>query len=200
MVEVVFRTVSILSPLSEFKTKPMEPVKRLGSVNGVVVGLLDANKPYGDVVMEVIKGYLKHQGVKGFISEVKPVVTRPAPKDMIKRLAKADAVVLSFADCGSCSTALAMDQVNLEKMGVPTVAIVTDYFASHYARIAASLGAPYAPIIVVKHPLGDAATREMAEEKAKGIVNQVVEALTLPIEKLKEKYNAHKWIELRGEL
>ncbi len=198
--EVVFRNTPILSPFGESRVEPIEPVARIDTVNGKVIGFLDANKPYGDVVMGIIRGYLEQQGVKDFVSEVKPVVTRSAPENMIERLSKTDAVVLSFADCGSCSTALAMDQVALEKKGVPTVALVTDYFASHYARIAESMGAPHIPAIIVEHPLGDGATKEMAEEKAQKVLNNVVEALTLPINYLKEKYSIHKRIELRAEL
>ena len=199
-VKVKFRILPILSPLGEMRVKVTEPVRRLLTIEGKVIGLLDANKPYGDVVMGVIKAYLKSKGVRSFISEVKPVVTMVTPERIIQKLAKTDAVVLSFADCGSCSTALAMDQVRLEKMGIPTVAVVTDYFASHYARIAANMGLPDAPIVVVEHPLGDGATREMAEEKANKIVKDIVKALTLPMDELKEKYGARRWIELRGEI
>lgn len=195
------KEVAILNPLPEIKAEEaIEPVRRLDTVKGKVIGLLDGNKPYGDVVMGIIQDFLEQQGVKEFVSAVKPFVTKSTPEDMINKICKADAVVISFADCGSCSTAVATDIVAIEKKGVPCVAVITDHFAPHFARIVEGLGAPDAPMIVVPHPLGDNATKEIAEEKAKKIVNDVVQALTLPISELKSRYSAHRWIELRGEL
>lgn len=198
--EVVFRNTSILSPFGELRVEPIEPRQRLNAVTGKIIGLLDANKPNGDVVMGIIQNYLSQQGVTDFVSEVKPVVTRPAPDSIIKKLSKADAIVLSFADCGSCTTGLAMDQAVLEREGVPTVAVVTSFFAAHYARIAESMGTPHLPIVVVEHPLGDGATRETAQKKAEKIPRSILEALTFPANDLKEKYSARKWIKLRSEL
>lgn len=200
MREVVFKSLPILSPFGEFKVELIEPAARLSTVRDKVIGFLDANKPYGDTVINVIQSFLTEQGAKGFIREVKPIVTRTAPQDMIKRLTKGDAVVLSFADCGSCSTALAMDQVTIERKGIPTVAIVTHYFLGHYARILEGMGVPRSPAVIVDHPLGDGGTKQMAEEKAKKIVKNVVEALTVPVEDLREKYSIQKFAELRAEI
>jgi hypothetical protein len=47
-----------------------------------------------------------------------------------------------------------LDAINLEKQGIPAVAVVTEPFAPTAAAVAAMNGMPGYPVVVVPHPFG----------------------------------------------
>ena len=59
-----------------------------------------------------------------------------------------------------------LDAINLEKHGIPAVAVVTEPFAPTAAAVAAMNGMPGYPVVVVPHPFGsldEAAVRARAD-------------------------------------
>lgn len=59
-----------------------------------------------------------------------------------------------------------LDAINLEKHGIPAVAIVTEPFAPTAAAVAEMNGLPGYPVVVVPHPFGsldEAAVRARAD-------------------------------------
>ena len=59
-----------------------------------------------------------------------------------------------------------LDAINLEKRGIPAVAVVTEPFAPTAAALAELHGMPCYPVIVVPHPFGsldEAAVRSRAD-------------------------------------
>jgi hypothetical protein len=59
-----------------------------------------------------------------------------------------------------------LDAINLEKQGIPAVAVVTEPFARTAAVLAELNGLPGYPFVVVPHPFGsldEAAVRSRAE-------------------------------------
>mmetsp|Transcript_4200 Transcript_4200/g.9117 ORF Transcript_4200/g.9117 Transcript_4200/m.9117 type:complete len:107 (-) Transcript_4200:673-993(-) len=71
------------------------------------------------------------------------------------------------------------DVVSLERLGLPSVAILTDCFAAQAAYQASALGAvqPGRMIVLVNHPVSDANLPEM-QLKAERSVAPIVRALT----------------------
>ena len=59
-----------------------------------------------------------------------------------------------------------LDAINLEKQGIPAVAVVTEPFAKTAAALAGLNGMPGYPFVVVPHPFGsldETAVRSRAE-------------------------------------
>jgi len=59
-----------------------------------------------------------------------------------------------------------LDAINLEKRGIPAVAVVTEPFAPTAAMVAGLNGMPGYPFVVVPHPFGsldEAAVRSRAD-------------------------------------
>ncbi len=70
-----------------------------------------------------------------------------------------------------------LDAINLEKQGIPAVAVVTEPFIPTAKAMAELNGMPGYPFVVVPHPIGsldEAALRERAE-----LVLERIEALLL---------------------
>ena len=88
----------VLDPTSERTLSIRARVKRLPSISGRTVGLLDIAKARGDVFLDRLEEKLKERGatVKRF---KKPTFTKPAPIDLRQEIAvQCDAVVEALAD------------------------------------------------------------------------------------------------------
>ncbi len=72
--------------------------KRLDTLKGKTIGILDNAKPRADVVLEEVKQYLESKGATCSIYEFKPHLAKPLPMEQIRRLAEADAVIGALGD------------------------------------------------------------------------------------------------------
>lgn len=87
----------ILDPTgtSEEKQKSMAP-RRLQSLAGVTVGLMDSGKPRSDLVLAHIGELLQERyGVKEVVMARKPSWSRPVPPEMVDELAKKVGVIIT---------------------------------------------------------------------------------------------------------
>jgi hypothetical protein len=65
-----------------------------------------------------------------------------------------------------------LDAINLEKHGIPAVAVVTEPFVATAAAVAVMNGLPGYPVVVVPHPFGsldEGAVRARADAAVAGI-------------------------------
>ncbi len=92
------RSVPLVNPLGFSTATRSNLAKRLGTLQGKTIGLLDNAKPRADVVLDEVKKYLESKGAICSIYEFKPHLAKPLPKEQIERLAKADAVVGAVGD------------------------------------------------------------------------------------------------------
>lgn len=67
--------------------------------------------------------------------------------------------------------------MELSKLGVRTVVVGTDRFETLARSIAASLGAPWLPVVTVEHPVGGITEAHLAE-KLHAVEDRLLEALT----------------------
>jgi len=90
---------------------------------------------------------------------------------------KPDLVIASSADCGHCSGALVIDQLNLEKKGIPTVTITTTAFEKLVKKTMVNQGVSEMAIVVVPHPI---AGRNLSEtnQLVDGVFNDIINAAT----------------------
>ena len=88
----------LLDPTSERVPAARIRAKRLASIEGRTIGLLDIAKARGDVFLDQLEKRLAERGAK-VLRFKKPTFTKPAPIDLRHEIAqKCDAVVEALAD------------------------------------------------------------------------------------------------------
>ncbi len=88
----------LLDPTSEAVPAERARAKRLATLDGQTVGLLDIAKMRGDIFLDRLEERLTKQGAK-VIRYKKPTFTKPAPIDLRHEIAEqCDAVVEALAD------------------------------------------------------------------------------------------------------
>jgi hypothetical protein len=89
---------TLLDPTSERVPPARIRAKRLASIEGRTIGLLDIAKARGDVFLDQLERQLAERGAK-ILRFKKPTFTKPAPIDLRYEIAqKCDAVVEALAD------------------------------------------------------------------------------------------------------
>ena len=91
-------TEIILDPTAELSTANKALLPRLTSLEGKTIGLLDINKPRGDILLDRIEQLFTAEGVS-VRRYAKPTMTRVAPLEVKQKIAmECDAVVEALAD------------------------------------------------------------------------------------------------------
>jgi hypothetical protein len=88
----------VVNPLGFAGGERANLAKRLDTLKGKTIGILDNAKPRADVIVEEVKHYLESKGAVCSIYEFKPHLAKPLPMEQIERLAEADAVVGAVGD------------------------------------------------------------------------------------------------------
>ena len=89
----------LVNPLDERHLAAGAPARRLETLTGKTVGLLDISKPGGSIFLDLVERLLKQRyGVARVVREKKPTFTKPAPAAMLEHLRALDAVVEALAD------------------------------------------------------------------------------------------------------
>lgn len=90
--------IEVLDPTSERSPAVRELTRRLDSIEGRRVALLDISKPRGDVFLGRLEELLRTRGVE-VLRFRKPTYTKPAPADLRHEIiVKAEAVIEALAD------------------------------------------------------------------------------------------------------
>ena len=88
----------LLDPGSERDPGRREPQPLPGSLDGLVLGMLDISKPRGDVFLDELERMFGERGVT-VKRYSKPTFTRPAPDELRGRIAEeCDVVLEALAD------------------------------------------------------------------------------------------------------
>jgi hypothetical protein len=81
-------------------------------------------------------------------------MSTPASPELRDRIVKeSDAVLLAYGHCGSCTSGVVHDGVQLARGGVPVVVLVTARFREEATFLASALGLPDLPFVVLPHPV-----------------------------------------------
>ncbi len=129
------------------------------------VSLVDNTKPGADVILTTLMEAL---GNRIFI-EVKKPAGAPATLNQLKKAASADLAILALADCGSCTSWVVLDAIRLEEMGVPTISIISNYFAPFARELASTYGLDDLRLLEVGHPIAGLSVDEVEEKALKRI-------------------------------
>src|SRR5262249_6066539 len=157
---------------------PIPPAASLGSLGGKRLGFVDNSKLNADHFLSCLTGELADR----FGAVIGPVVRKHAPKDHLSdgnlaELARCDAVVQCFGDCGTSTSVSVADAVELERRGIPTVTVFSTAFAKAARNQATGRGMHGLRLVQVPHPM-HTAPRAVVTERAAGAVETVVDRLT----------------------
>lgn len=88
-----------------------------------------------------------------------------------------DIVIGAPGDCAGCTTWLVVDQLNVEKLGIPTVTVVTSPFMELANMLPLAEGYREACIVQISHPVGMLPASRI-REKAEYAFDQILNAAT----------------------
>lgn len=88
----------VLDPTAELNPATKSLLPRLRTLEGKTIGLLDINKPRGDVLLDRIEALFAERGV-AIKRYSKPTMTRVAPEEVKRQIVlECDAVIEALAD------------------------------------------------------------------------------------------------------
>src|SRR5712691_11105248 len=157
-------TQTVMVPTGAGSAAAVKPAERPQSLAGLRIGLIDNGKEFSDVVLESLAEALRRDhGVsriklwrKGFPAKGAPFIAEMA--------AETDVAISGVGHCGSSSPWSVIDSVNLEKAGVPTVALISRSFCPLGQLVARSEGHLGLPIVLLPHPIGEADETKIAQK------------------------------------
>jgi hypothetical protein len=183
---------TVLFPTGGRSAAELKPADRPKSLAGLRIGLLDNGKEFSDVVLDALAEILRRDhGVtnikfwrKGFPAKGAPFIAEMA--------AETDVAISGVGHCGSSSPWSVIDAVNLEKAGVPSVALISRSFCPLGQIVARGEGHHGLPIVMLPHPIGEADQVKIAQ-KGGDAAAECVRLLTTPGETVGAEYAAKKF-------
>lgn len=94
-------SIILVNPLDEAPRVFSKPARRLDSLAGTTIGLLDISKAGGSIFLDRLEQLLREcYDVGNVIRAMKPTFTKPAPDAVIAKFVEAncDAVIEALAD------------------------------------------------------------------------------------------------------
>ena len=146
--------VTFLNPRIAGSTEHAPLAPQITALSDSTVAFVDNSKVNADIFLSHVRPALAQAyGVK-----IGRTVRKLAPKDElteadIKELATYDAVVQCFGDCGTSTSITVADGVRLERLGIPTVTVISQAFSSAARHQAAGRGMGELPIVEIPHPM-----------------------------------------------
>jgi hypothetical protein len=183
---------TILLPTGVPETASIPTAERPKSLKGLRIGLLDNGKEFSDIVLEALAETLKRDyGVtkikfwrKGFPAKGAPFIEEMA--------AETDVAISGVGHCGSSSPWSVIDAVNLEKAGVPTVALISRSFCPLGQIVGRGVGHQSLPIVMLPHPIGEADESRIAQ-KGIAAAAECVRLLTAAADIVTKEYASKKF-------
>jgi hypothetical protein len=186
------RTLKLHVPTSAPGIASDSLVGRPKSLRGLRVGLLDNGKEFSDIVLEALADVLRRDhGVTDIRFWRKGFPAKGAP--FIKEMAEdSDVAISGVGHCGSSSPWSVHDAVNLERAGVPAVALISRSFCPLGQIVAKGVGYPALPIVLLPHPIGDADPAKISGKGADA-AEECVRLLTSASEAVASEFVAKKF-------
>jgi hypothetical protein len=182
-------TLTVLLPTGAAQTGSVAVAPRPASLADLRVALLDNGKEFSDVVLDALARTLERDfGVtrikfwrKGYPAKGAPFIAEMA--------AQSDVAISGVGHCGSSSPWSVIDAVNLEKAGVPTVALISRSFCPLGQIVGRGMGHQGLPIVMLPHPIGEADEARIAQ-KGRDAAAECVRLLTTPAAAVGAEYAA----------
>jgi hypothetical protein len=140
-------------------------------LDGLRLGVLDNSKWNANKLLRGASAVLGENIMFAAVNYyVKHSFSKDAAPELIKQISQENDIVLTaIGDCGSCCSCCIHDAIALEKLGIPSAAIITTEFVRETELIRQALGIPNFEAVVIDHPVaqsrGMRSTRESAKSK-----------------------------------
>jgi hypothetical protein len=189
---VMSETMTVLMPTGARQTDAIATAPRPASLRGLRVALLDNGKEFSDIVLDGLAQALARDFAvtdikfwrKGFPAKGAPFIAEMA--------AESDVAISGVGHCGSSSPWSVIDAVNLEKAGVPTVALISRSFCPLGQIVGRGVGHAALPIIMLPHPIGDSDEARIAK-KGVDAAAECVRLLTAPADAVNAEFAAKRF-------
>jgi hypothetical protein len=140
---------------------PVAPRKR--QLDGLRLGLLGNSKWNAN---KLLRGASSALGESIKFAAVNYYVKRSFSKDaapeLIEQIARENDIVLTaIGDCGSCCSCCIRDSISLEKLGLPTAAIITTEFVNEAELTKLAIGMAGVHPVVIDHPVSSITPAEI---------------------------------------
>lgn len=184
---MVNKIITVLDPTSKRRRQDIELAPRLSTIEGGVIGFLWNDKPNANFLLERFAELLMDKlGPAEIMHRHKFSAADPAPEEIVNELSrKCDVVIIASGDCGSCTSYVIHDAVELEKRRTPTISVCTNEFLALGRVEAEALNMPYLAILEIPHPLGGS-KREAVRAKADDAIDELIALVKMSKEELKE--------------
>jgi hypothetical protein len=91
--------ITVLNPTSLTDAQPLHVARRLQSLEGTLVGMLDNGKVNTDKIFQLVdKGLRERYGVREVLWRRKHNFSAPAPPELLAELRACDAIVTGIGD------------------------------------------------------------------------------------------------------
>ena len=161
-------TVEVFDPRGALRFGDAPVSERKKSLKELRLGILDnskwnANKLLRgaaaalgeDIDFAAVNYYVKHSFSKD-----------ATPELIAKIAAENDVVLTAIGDCGSCCSACIRDSIALEKLGIPSAAIITTEFVRETELTRQAVGMKSLEPVVISHPVSSITPEEVAHRVA----------------------------------
>src|SRR5262249_50423699 len=132
-------------------------------LDGLLVGILDNSKWNANKLLRGASAALTANITFAAMNYyVKESFSKDAAPQLIEQIARENDIVLTaIGDCGSCCSSCIRDTIALERLGIPSAAIVTAEFVRETELTRQALGMPDLEPVVIDHPVSSITQEEV---------------------------------------
>lgn len=132
-------------------------------LDGLRLGILDNSKWNANKLLRGAAAALGRTIAFGEVHYyVKHSFSKDAAPELIERIARENDIVLTaIGDCGSCCSCCIRDAIALERLGVPSAAVITTEFVRETELTRTALGMRGLTPIVIDHPVSSITQAEI---------------------------------------
>src|SRR6478752_4718716 len=156
-------SVLVFDPRGVVESSNTPIAARPKSLDGLRLAILDNSKWNANKVLRTSTAALeKNFGFAKVNYYVKHSFSKDAAPEMIAEIAaNNDLVLTAIGDCGSCCSCCIRDSVALEKLGIPSAAIITTEFERETELTRIAIGIQGLIPIVIDHPVSSITQAEV---------------------------------------
>lgn len=145
---------------------PVAP--RKSKLDGLRLGILDNSKWNANKLLRGTSSALRESVKFAAVNYyVKHSFSKDAAFELIEQIARENDIVLTaIGDCGSCCSCCIRDAVALEKLGLPSAAVITTEFVNETELTKHAIGMPALQPVVIDHPVSSITSAEIEDRVA----------------------------------
>jgi len=169
-------SVMIFDPRGVVESSNTPIAARPNNLDGLRLAILDNSKWNANKILRGASAALRANITFAAVNYyVKQSFSKDAAPELIEQIARQNDIVLTaIGDCGSCCSCCIRDAVALEKLGIPSAAIITTEFVKETELTLQALGMPKFAPVVIDHPVSSL-TQDEIERRVCQIKEQAEE-------------------------